>query len=366
MWSKFICLTVFQLSVVAISFGQGNWFLVDDLQKNWLVHDGEDYKTFEDSGTNTIYFRLDGEKAKGNYLSISCRQEWSLFVNGKILGSYRSKTKVFDIDSLRLKAQSASLLIGIYKREINPGNLSTTIVSHTDPSQGLQEIERPDSFFRDYVVIALLVLLILFIVVTQLTKLNQAYFSIKRLFSSADSEDTQQYTRIISGTNILLLIFLSLMVSLYLTIVFHFTHDRFDIAWTFNATTFGEALEQWLRLTTILLFAFILKILLIFLMSRMFGLKEILGFQIFSWIRIMMVSLGILCVCLIVFFMSRGMDSTIYQGFFWAIIVVSISWLIILFTRVARRIGCPMFHIISYLCATEIIPLLITVKLIYH
>jgi hypothetical protein len=64
--------------------------------------------------------------------------------------------------------------------------------------------------------------------------------------------------------------------------------------------------------------------------------------------------------------LSRGVGNSVYAGFFWAITFVLIIWLIILFTRVARRLDYPMFHIISYLCATEIIPLLITVKLLYH
>jgi hypothetical protein len=236
----------------------------------------------------------------------------------------------------------------------------------TNPDTSIRNIKKPNTFFRDFVVIAVLVLLILFIVVTQLTKLSQNYFSIKRLFSSLDIDDTQQYTRVISCSNILLFTFISLLLSLYLAIIFHFTTDRFDIAWIFNSATFWEAIEQWMKLTLILLLAFVLKILLVFIMSRIFDLKELLGFQIFNWVRIMLVAFGILSICLITFFLSRGVGNSVYAGFFWAITFVLIIWLIILFTRVARRLDYPMFHIISYLCATEIIPLLITVKLLYH
>jgi hypothetical protein len=196
--------------------------------------------------------------------------------------------------------------------------------------------------------------------------LSQSYFSVKRLFSSLDIDDTQQYTRVISGSNILLFIFISLLISLYLTIVFQFTIDQFDIAWTFNATSFWGAVEQWMKLTLFLLLAFVIKILAVFVMSRIFDLKELLGFQIFNWVRIMLVAFGILSIFLITFFLSRGVGNSVYLGFFWAITFVLIIWLLILFARVARRLDYPMFHIISYLCATEIIPLLITVKLLYH
>jgi len=365
MRGKFIILLSLQLCLATFSFSQAKWFLVEDLQKNWLVYDGEEYKSFEDNVVNTVYFKLASSKEKDHYLSVSCKQDWSLFVNGVILGSYNT-AKIFNIDSLHLKSQTSNLLIGIYKRGINPGILLTSIVSQTDPNTSIQDVKKPDTFFRDFVVIALLILLILFIVVTQLTKLNQSYFSVKRLFSSLDIDDTQQYTKVISGSNILLFIFISILLSLYLTIIFHFTTNRFDVAWVFNSTTFWEAVEQWMKLTLILFLAFILKILLVFIMSRIFDLKELLGFQIFNWVRIMLVAFGILSICLITFFLSRGVGNAVYPSFFWAITFVLIIWLIILFTRVARRLDYPMFHIISYLCATEIIPLLITVKLLYH
>jgi hypothetical protein len=128
---------------------------------------------------------------------------------------------------------------------------------------------------------------------------------------------------------------------------------------------FGTVLK-WGRLGSILLVAFLLKIGLVMLMSRTFGLWEYLGFQVVNWMRLMLVSFGILAIIEVVYFLSGGMSGSVYAAFMWGFVGVLIAWVIVFFAKVARRPGYSLFHIISYLCATEVLPLLIAVKLLFH
>ncbi len=349
-------------------FAQAKWFVTEDLRPAWMIFSGNQYVPFDDKNEKTIYVRLDAAGNQGKYLSITSEKEWSLFINGKMKGTYRSKSKMLSIDSLRREFHTADLLVAIHKEKINGKNLLTQIVSQTNAADNtaIAQIPRPETYFRDFVIVGAIVLLILLIVMNQLTKLNLSYFSVKRLFSSSESDEAQLHPRITSGSNVLYCIFCSLILSFYLNIIFHFTADRFDIAWTYASSSFGSAFWQWMKLSMIVLLVFVIKIILVFAMSRLFGLRELFGFQILNWIKILMVTFGIVNIILIVYFISRGTNPEVYITLFWAIVFVLSAWLIILFTKVARRAGHSLFHIFSYLCATEIIPLLISIKLLYH
>ena len=347
--------------------GQTRWFVTEDLRPTWMIFSGNQYVPFNDRHEKTIYFRLDAANSQGKYLSITSEKEWSLFINGKVKGTYRSG-KILSIDSLRQEFHTADLLVAIHKEKINAKNLRTQIVSQTNAASNIEaaQIPRPETYFRDFVIVGTIVLLILLIVMNQLTKLNLSYFSVKRLFSSSEADEAQLHPRITSGSNVLYCIFCSLILSFYLNIIFHFTADRFDIAWTYASSSFSSAFWQWIKLSMIVLLVLVIKIVLVFAMSRLFALRELFGFQILNWIKILMVTFGIVNIILIVYFISRGTNPEVYIALFWAIVFVLSAWLVILFAKVARRAGHSLFHIFSYLCATEIIPLLISIKLLYH
>ncbi|HEX5167700.1 MAG TPA: DUF4271 domain-containing protein [Cyclobacteriaceae bacterium] len=338
-----------------------------DLQSAWLVYNDGSYFQASHDVKQTIYIDLDASEYSGKYLSIASRQPWSIFINGKLKGSYSSAIN-FNIDSLRIEFHSSNFLIAIHKERINSKNLLTKIISTKNDSghSSLNELPRPDTYFRDFALVGILVLLIFLVAMNQLTKLDMSFFSVKKLFSSYESEDSQLYPRIASGSNMLFFIFCSLTLAFYMSIIFHFTAEWFDITWYFSSSTFWTAVWQWIKFSLVLLMAFVLKMLLVFFLSRLFGFKELFGFQIFSWIRILMIMFGFMNVILVLYFISRGSNPEVYIIFFWLIALVLLLWVIMLLVKVARRTDYSLFHIFSYLCATEIIPLLISIKLLYH
>ena len=352
------------------SFAAERLYVVDDLQDEWLVFEGGEYRPFErasDSGGEAIYFQLDATKHKGEYIQIGGKYVKALFINGKLVASGDLQNATYNLDSLGNKFYSSFLSFGVYAADIYPENLKSVLLSPEKPvSSGVGDVKRPRTYFNDFVVSVTIFLFVLLIVITQLTKVPLSFFFARRMFSGHESEEVQLYTRIASTTNILFYIFTSMIIGFYLMVIFRFTGDRFVTGLDYSSDTYFGTILKWGKLSTVLLVAFFGKIGLILLFSYTFGMLEYLGFQVVNWMRLVMVILGMLTLVLVVYFLSRGISESVYVAFLWGLVGVLSAWLIIFFAKVARRPGFSLFHIFSYLCATEVIPLLISVKLLFH
>jgi hypothetical protein len=344
-------------------------YVTQDLTPQWTVFDDGGYRPYErerDAGIDVIYFTVDAGLHKDARVQISGRHARAIFINGKLVASGDVQDVTYDVDSLADRFPGRLLHFGIYASHIYPENLKVSLISPgTVVSSGPAEIARPRSYFHDFVVSGIILLFILLIVVTQLTKVPIAFFT-RRIFSTHESEEVQLYTRIASTTNILFYVFTSLVIAFYLMIIYRSSGDKYVLGLATQAETYFGTVLKWGRLGSILLVAFFLKVGLVMLMSRTFGLWEYLGFQVVNWMRLMLVSFGILTVVEVVYFLSGGMSAAVYAAFVWAFVGVLAAWVIVFFAKVARRPGYSLFHIISYLCTTEVLPLLISVKLLFH
>ncbi|HEX7015554.1 MAG TPA: DUF4271 domain-containing protein [Cyclobacteriaceae bacterium] len=358
------------LSAVVSSAWAQERYVADDFTPEWTVFDDGVYRPYErerDAGTDVVYFTLDAGLHRNAGVRISGRHVEAVFVNGKLVASGDVREVTYDIDSLANHFPGRLLHFGLYASHIYPENLKVSLVSaDVRPAARSEEIVRPRTYFHDFVVSGIILLFILLIVVTQLTKVPISFFFTRRMFSTHESEEVQLYTRIASTTNILFYVFTSLVIAFYLMILFRSSGDRYVLGLANQADSYFGTVLKWGRLGSILLVAFFLKIGLVMLMSRTFGLGEYVGFQVVNWMRLMLVSFGILTVIEVVYFMSGGLSAAVYTAFMWGFVLVLIAWVIIFFAKVARRPGYSLFHIISYLCTTEVLPLLISVKLLFH
>lgn len=356
-------------AVVSSVWAQGE-FVVDDLTSEWTVFDDGAYRSYErerDAGADVIYFTLDAGVHQGARVHISGRHVRAIFVNSKLVVSGDVRSVTYDVDSLANQFAGRVLHFGIYASHIYPENLDVSLIKPgVRQATGPEEIVRPRTYFRDFVVSGIILLFILLIVVTQLTKVPISFFFTRRMFAAHESEEVQLYTRIASTTNILFYVFTSLVIAFYLMILFRSSGDRFVLGLANQAESYFGTVLKWGRLGSILLVAFLLKIGLVMLVSRTFDLWEYLGFQVVNWMRLMLVAFGILTVLEVVYFLSGGMSGAVYTAFMWGFVLVLIAWVIVFFAKVARRPGYSLFHIICYLCATEVLPLLISVKLLFH
>jgi hypothetical protein len=258
-------------------------------------------------------------------------------------------------------------MMAIHQETINPGNLHTTSCSVQEESNALEIVKTPKTFFRDFIVVASLILVLLLVMILYINpKLAAEYFSLSKVFSTYDSEEGQSSIRTMNTTNLLFYTFLSLVLSLLFKTVFHFAEERITIAWHFNGASFIGEIFQWIRLSIFILMFFFLKLVLVFWFTKLFNLREIVRTHIFNWTRITLLSISPVLVVTVAYYLILGQHISVYLVLFGIVWWVLSGLVIIIFSKVARRTGFSLFHIFSYLCATEIIPLLISIKLIYN
>jgi hypothetical protein len=357
----FLCFT----SVIGLC-GPKAFTVKENLQSDWKIFLDERYQPYNDQAeAKTIYFFLDASKFSGDYLRIVAVNDFALFVNGKLAGI---SGRDFNIDSLSREFGTNDLLIGIHQKNMSSERLSTTI--ETPMALGhitLTPENKPTSFFRDFVVIASLLLLMMLVIVMRLNpKLATDYFSVSRIFSLREGDDSQIYMRIASSTNILFYVFCSLILSFYLTIVFQFISPVYAVSTYVKTQGFAGAFFQWIFISLLILGVFFVKIILVYITSALFGSRDIARIHFFNWVRLLLIMFGSLSIVLFFYFILHGQSSSFHNLLLKLIAWCLAGWTILIFLKLRGRSGYSMFHLFSYICATEIIPLLIIITVLYN
>jgi hypothetical protein len=369
MFRRALAVCLFLLSYSSV-FGQEKFTVQKDLRSEWMSFAEGGYKPLADvpfTGLNTIYFSLDPHAHPDGFLRLRSDRPYFLFVNGTVVGEYEQEVRL-NIDSLSRQVKSAGLWIAIHQNRINERDLLTEIISMEPALQREAEYaSRPYWHFRDFVVVSGLVIVLLFLLALRLNpKLAADYFSISRIFSSREADDSQTSARLTSSSNVQFYVLCSLMMGFYLLIILNNLPAEYALPIRFESSGFWMLWWNWLKLSTIVFYVLLLKIFIIFLLTRLFGMRGMARFHFFNWIRLLLVVFGSATILLFIYFISRGTSPNFFVVFLSLIVVVLVVWIVVAFYKLTGRSGHSMFHLFSYLCATEIIPLLITVKVLFQ
>jgi hypothetical protein len=322
----------------------------------------------EENGSvgNTIYFKVEAGNFPGGLLSVRSARPFFIFFNGKLSGEYQGSA-VFKLDSLATAHYASSVFVTVHQAEINSRDLKTTIVTRQQSARVPEDISRPATYFRDFVILSGLVIILLFLVTIKLNpKLSSDYFSVIRIFSLREADDAQANARLTNSANIQFYITCSLLLGFYLMIIVHHLPDKYALPLYFQEHSFGSVVWQWIRLSAMVLCVFFMKILLIFSLTRLFGLRGLARVHFFNWMRLLLIVFGGASIVLFVYFILRGQSPGFFVVFLSLITGTLIAWVFIVFFKLNNKSEHSMFHLFSYICATEIIPLLITIEVLFQ
>jgi hypothetical protein len=101
-------------------------------------------------------------------------------------------------------------------------------------------------------------------------------------------------------------------------------------------------------------------------MTRLFDMRGMARYHFFNWVRLLLVMFGAATAIIFMYFISRGDHPYLFVVFLSVVAGTLLVWIVMAFFKLSGRSGHSMFHLFSYLCATEIIPLLITVKVLFQ
>lgn len=335
-----------------------------DLQQDWFVYTDSGYLKFnEEQPTKSVHFQIKPSTGHGDYLKIMSIKPFSVFVNQQLIKA-NQKEMLFSVDSLRLTVTKATLTISIYSKEnIEKTLLLTQLIRYPlVASKSIYE-KRPSAFLTNFLLIGSSIILLLLILIVKLNpKLASDYFSVSKIFSMRESEDNIVYTRITSSGNFLFFGFSSLTIAFFLLLLFVHLPDKLLI----KPDSLSDLMQDWLLLSLLVILVFSVKMLTIYLFATLFQLRDVAGMQFFNWTRLFFLFVGFSLSLLTIGILTRIVGSAWINFLYMAVGTVLVMWIVLAFFKIAAKARISPFHLFSYLCATEIIPSLIILKILYY
>lgn len=356
---------LFALFVSALSTA-AQMVIKKDLQSGWLVSDSITYRQFDETQTvKTVYVKLKVKTFRTDYFFIKSSRPVSVFLNNILILDRVSNIKL-SVDSLAAHYPGPEFFMGIHSEEsITKSNLETYMAAAVLYPAGTQEefYLKARTIFRDYVITAVLIMSAFLIVIIRLNPgLSSDYFSIRKIFSRRESEDDHYYYRVTSAT-ILFYIFTSMLLSLYMLIVARFTDATLGLG-GLSLASYWMLMFTWLKVSLFVLLFLFVKIVIIYLISLLFGIREIAGYHFFNFVRMLLVAIGLFTLVLLFYFILHGQGLSFYN-FLYAIIPWILGvWIVLGFFKLASRVRHSAFHLFSYICATELIPFFIIIEVL--
>lgn len=356
------------LYVYASLFDQEKFIVAEDLRDRWMTSAQGEYAPADKDalhGKQTVYFSLGRSEYADGQLRIASHNPYFLFLNGKIAGRFTG-SKIFRLDSLRQLDRSPTHTFAIHQERINRRDLVAEVIVAAPTAVARDvPVARPYLFSRDFVVVAGMIIILFFVFISRFNpKLTADYFSPARVISQRDTDDSQASARLTSGANVQFYILCALLLAFYLVIIFHNLPSHYALPAHFQADSFWSMMGQWLKLSSLIFAVLLAKILVVFALTRLFDMRGLARIHYFNFIRVLLLVFGALSVVLFAYYMGRGDSPVVFAVFLVLVVVALILWVVLGFFKLSGRTGHSLFHLFSYLCATEIIPLLVTAKVL--
>ena len=339
--------------------------VIRNLEGEWQYYTTEGYLPFTQQHVKAIYFRIDANKYKGDFLVIEDEEPFSVFVDGKLIVEKSMGKCKLSLDTLA-KLYSSKLFFGIYQRkEID--KLSTTIQAPLLVLPPVENAVREGNYFLNFSILASLILLTYFISLLRANpKLTLDYLNITKIFSIQEREDDLLNSRVTASVNLLFYLLGSLFIAFILLIIFHFGESLISVARHFKIDSLGEGFLQWIKLTMIISTLLILKLLLVYFISFVFHLKETPSVHFFNYIRVLLLTFSLLAIGCAFYFMIHGQHPAFYFRLLWMSVIIFILGDLMIYFKLLVKATFHGFHLFSYLCITEIIPLVILIRILLY
>ncbi len=356
---------VFLLTVLIgqVSLGQTTTRTVD-LRTQWLVPAASGFKPYDNQSTSSVFFWVSATSNKGGSLLIAGRHPYSIWVNSALVWSGQGSIR-FSVDSLA-QLNSKKLFLGVFS-PAGFANISTNIEQPAPVDASADLMPRRSNYFLDFALIAALLLLVSLTLFWRTNPaLTRDYFNLSKLITSLDRTESGFGLRIASSVNVLYYLFGSCFLALILLVGFHLMGPVTLLAHIFRVQTTVQGFLQWALLSLGIAALMMAKLIWIALFAALFGFKGTVRFQFFNFVRVIFISVVILAVTGLVCVLFYVQSDQLYYYQLYVLVGLMVLGCIVAYIKLMARLPYHYFHLFSYLCASEIIPLMMLTKMILY
>lgn len=379
---------MFKLTLLVFLFGmpsvltaqhQSTLVPVKDLKSQWLTVDrtGRHYVPYvQDEALNypVLGLILDHEEGSGITFSVCIPEGTAVFINNMIVHRTDTGTCLFySLDSLRSVYSDQTLFFSFFKKNLDPGSVTATLMTRQPASDlkgqtspTIQITRRYQDQFADFFVVAILLVTAFYaFLINRYPKGNKDFFNFSKAFSLTLKEEKVLTQRNMSAANILFFCLYGMIIALVIMLFWKIIGGIPEIFEFISLSTFNSCLFGWLALSAMAFCVVELKYLLIRVLSSLFNADKIAQIHFFDFIRIGLIFISAILTAASAFYLSsidRYMVFTILLYLFVFLLGVRI---LILFFKLIGDGSFRKIHLISYLCTTEILPLLIGIRIFF-
>ena len=339
--------------------------VIYDLSQDWKTMESGTFVDYhKNSSAEAVYFTLDTYRFRGYDLEVEGARDFSVWVNGKLIQQSDGRTLRFDIDSLT-KIYKAPMTIGLYARK-GLARANTAVVTFS--SQRAEEVEklRQKNHLRDFSVLGVFILSLGFLMMLRFNRrLLFDYFDFTKLFSLQERDESLIAGRITSRFSMLIYVYLSAWCGFLFLVTFQHVEENWIILSDFTVGSVANGFLKWGELTLAVgLFLFI-KVSIVLALSIVFRLREGGSIQVLNYFRLISFLLMVLSIVLVFYFVLGTKSPQYYQGLITLTAWIMAGWGILIFFKLLNKSPYPVFHLFSYLCASEFFPIIILFKSLF-
>jgi hypothetical protein len=342
--------------------------LVYDLRQEWVYYSPENQGFLpldeQNLENKVISFKLSDAEFDQFYLSLVVTEKSYLFYGTNLLATLPAGITNFKIDSLRNAVRDGQPFITIYGNKLLP-KLITEVRTQPltlDKVSPYQPIKFANEFSNFFYLCTTLIFLFFIILKTRFSELADQYLLFQRAIRVKTIDELIYKIPYLRTPNILFIAFISLMLGfVILSFMYFYPEQILFLGIHPGVATFWILILNWLEISGLILILTVSKYFLTIAMSSLFSLN-IANIHFASSQRLLWsFSFILMFLTLIQYFLIGLVPLAIYL----LIILLGIMIIqMILYLKLSLVTTHTLLYIIVYLCATEIIPLVILYKIL--
>jgi hypothetical protein len=343
-------------------------FLVEkDLRLDWTFYSEDEqivlpFLDNNDESPFAIHLVNDLDYGRGTYLKVEIPSSTSLFIENKFIFHFDESTvRLFSIDSLRTQLSRDNLYLTLYNKkgfESPPASSIGFIHNTFDTAMNVNPISTREIDTRnDYIKIIILLVFTFFVVLhTLLPSELMEFYSLGSLLTFRYTDTYLTKFRIITKTQTLVIVYQAAMLSAIMMISLHYYNNPLGASLMMRLNPiFG-----WLIIFALTLIMIFFKYLLITIVSHLFGITDRINFYFVEYLRMAMIFYSIIFAIISYTVINRFYSlEDLLKALILVVIIFNFLRFIVIYFKFQRNISIKNLHLFSYLCSTELIPIVI-------
>ncbi len=368
---KQICIWIYLVCLLLAPGVEASDIELKNLKWDWEVFDQKSQHYvpyFKKPTTDALRFKVDLNKYRNSYLKLSVPEKHSIWIQDELIYvSSRPVTKYLSLDSLQDIYRMGSFYLSVYSDNLNGNTITSVLVNKEDDNLSLREessfSSRKSNNWQDiFIIISIATMSLIAIFRAFYFRLFQEYLSIGKSLQLRQNFELAVAHAPLAWPNIGFIIFYSILIGSSVMICDLFLPNS-SLIFPFSIKNEG-GIYLGLKISIYCFVFMIAKLLLITAGTELFKLKKVKLIHFFTYFRLSLI--------FALFCFSLSILDGVFGGYLvstwwnWIQLIVVLFWsgrLVLIYFVLNKIYTFRKLHLFSYLCSSELIPLLVFFKI---